>query len=103
MATYRNNAVYDDIARCMQPPSCLVHLAVISTIITVALFRYFTQRRLSFATRRRVQRTLYNCTPYLLQHLDSFISTFFATFAHKIPPAYNNEHTSSGKSSRDRL
>jgi len=106
MATYRNDAVYDDIARCVQ-------IAILScssrrnfNVIAVALFRYFTQRRLLFATRRRVQRPLCNCTPHFLQHLDSFISKFFATFAHKFPPAYNNEvqltFPFSGKSSRDR-
>jgi len=102
MATYRNNAVYDD--------SQMHAIAILSlsessnsNVMAVALFRYFTQRRLSFATRRRVQRPLYNCKPYLLQHLDSFISTFFATFAHKLPHAYNNDRISvSEKSSRDR-
>jgi len=66
-------------------------------VIAVALFRYFTQRRLSFATRRRVQRPLCNCTLSILQHLDFCISTFVATFAHKIPPAYNNERISNNR------
>ena len=106
MATYRNNAVYADIASMLANRHPVLFISPQFQRDSSCTFSLLHAAQIIVCYTPPCATTTMQLHAIILQHLDSFISTFFATFTHKIPPAYNNEvqltFPFSGKSSRNR-